>query len=439
MGTMVFLSFTSARGVLNHSFPFLENAPKKMKLSDEDPDVVDGVFILTREKRFKKPYQEPAALTETLEEILRRASENSVGDGSQLAAALKVLYTLKLSQDDRELVHNHINASFSRVTFKAVAPFYSGLNSGALIEDHAGFSPCQLQPFRLSRSLVTQIVHDIDVKFVEYGRPAAHLNETARNHCLGAIFSRIVSVFDGIFSNKSEQLIRTDISAKRGQIEHLWVACESICVNFVEVKLNDPQDALVVDAQIILEADACAYWNSERRHCIPIIGINARGSTFKVLVYHPHTRKFFLTEDIPGLSKAKDDKVLLSSIKKVSEIFFSAMLSAYINAFEAFLMESEEKAKVEGTRRVSTPQWEHALKLAKQALVLGHKASMKIKDTNVEVNLRIQEAEQMAEKALDLVRESVSKAPSRNDGTPLPQCLDQNWDKICISEAHELS
>ncbi|KIJ53383.1 hypothetical protein M422DRAFT_43053 [Sphaerobolus stellatus SS14] len=88
---------------------------------------MDGVFIPTPEKRFWKSYEEPAAMNETLQEILRKASENSVGDGSQLAAAIKVLNTLKLSLDNQQQVHKHIHVLFSKVTFKAVAPFSQDL------------------------------------------------------------------------------------------------------------------------------------------------------------------------------------------------------------------------------------------------------------------------------------------------------------------------
>ncbi|KIJ25698.1 hypothetical protein M422DRAFT_55860 [Sphaerobolus stellatus SS14] len=85
---------------------------------------ISGVLILSPEKRCRKPYQEPVAMTEMLKEILPKASENSVGDGSQLGAILELLNTLALSPVNRQSIHKHITASISKVTFKEVAPFF---------------------------------------------------------------------------------------------------------------------------------------------------------------------------------------------------------------------------------------------------------------------------------------------------------------------------
>ncbi|KIJ47343.1 hypothetical protein M422DRAFT_45878 [Sphaerobolus stellatus SS14] len=152
---------------------------------------------------------------------------------------------------------------------------------------------------------------------------------------------------------------------------------------------NARPNALAVDAPLILKADACTYWNTERGHCISIISVNTRRAMFKVLIYHPHTWKVFLTDFIPGLSVKNNDGKLLGSTKRVSEIFFSVILSAYSNAFEVFLMVLEGKA-TKGARQDSISQLDHAPDL-------GHKAASKVKERNVNVNLHICEAEEMAE------------------------------------------
>lgn len=76
---------------------------------------------------------------------------------------------------------------------------------------------------------------DVDIAMEQYGRLEDHGNEEARSRFITSLFSRIVSLFGHAVTNNPEGLLESEF-AKKGRIEHHFIAVKSASIVFIQVK-----------------------------------------------------------------------------------------------------------------------------------------------------------------------------------------------------------
>ncbi|GJJ10463.1 hypothetical protein Clacol_004689 [Clathrus columnatus] len=395
-----------------HHNPPLSNPYTKRPRGD---DFEDDILVLRRPEggipRMYKGFKDMEdELTEDLADVVERSK--TMGKEVAVASVLNVLHNFVVDPAAGRALEERLNHSFSQVKFADVAPFFQSLVPHAYGERDAGFTTFRIKPFRLPEQILGDILADLELKFNELGFPHEHDSDAFRQSSRN---------YWRIFMNRPEATTPSDI---RGQLEHRWTAFETICVTFCELKLDEHRGnkKLTFFARMILELDGCAQLNHTSGHCVPIIGIGSSGAQIRVMVYHPHSRRFFLSEAIGGFPLETGTLKLLKAIRHISETFMTLFVCSYINTLDAYMQRSEFQGKREGKRRESTPMWEVALRLAKDALRVGQGASKVMTDQSVEEGFRVSEAEKGAQVAMDLLRESFSKAP-KNQKAEQPSLL----------------
>jgi len=164
-------------------------------------------------------------------------------------------------------------------------------------------------------------------------------------------------------------------------------------------------------------------------------------ATVEALVYHPHSRRFHLSEPVnTGFTTKTDINGLIRNIRRMADHMFGLLVPAYINALDAFLEKSEQLAKKEKATRESTAHWQEASLLAKKALKLGREAVSTIRYDagNRDQEGRkeqIAQAKKMSEEALQLLLNSVAKSPSRFERPSLHEFYIKNEETMHNAEA----
>jgi len=81
----------------------------------------------------------------------------------------------------------------------------------------------------------------------------------------------------------------------------------------------------------------------------------------EALVYHPHSRRFYLSEPVnTGFTMKTDLNGLICNIRCMADHIFGLLVPAYINALDAFLEKSKLLAKKE---KVTMESMVHGRKL----------------------------------------------------------------------------
>jgi hypothetical protein len=88
---------------------------------------------------------------------------------------------------------------------------------------------------RLPADLFGDICMDVDIAMEQYGRLEDHGNEEARSRFITSLFSRIVSLFGHAVTNNPGGLLESEF-AKKGRIEHHFIAVRSASIVFIQVK-----------------------------------------------------------------------------------------------------------------------------------------------------------------------------------------------------------
>jgi hypothetical protein len=109
---------------------------------------------------------------------------------------------------------------------------------------------------RLPKSVVSDILGDLQVFSWQYGPLSMHINEEARACFLSAYFNRTVALFSGLVFNTPEEILEDKMSTK-GRIEYQFKIYGGITIVFIEVKLNigGLVERLNCYAQVIAECD----------------------------------------------------------------------------------------------------------------------------------------------------------------------------------------
>jgi hypothetical protein len=109
---------------------------------------------------------------------------------------------------------------------------------------------------RLPKSVVSEILGDLQVVSWQYGPLSMHINEEARARFLAAYFNRIVALFSGLMFNTLEEMLEGKMSTK-GRIEYQFRIYGGVSILFIEVKLNvgGLTERLNCYAQVIAESD----------------------------------------------------------------------------------------------------------------------------------------------------------------------------------------
>ena len=192
----------------------------------------------------------------------REALDNSTGKAVEMKTLLNFVLSCVLSAEQRVQLKDKLDVTFSRAEFADVAPFFPGLNPRAPDDETAGFGTCSIHPMRVPDIVFKQILHQMDSKFNQYGWPWQQDNETARNHCIAEILTPLLDIFKGVFTDKAEVLMESEISKKKGRVEHRWLAFGSICAEYEELKSEQRvgKKKLKAIAQMMLEADGKKYF-----------------------------------------------------------------------------------------------------------------------------------------------------------------------------------
>ena len=109
---------------------------------------------------------------------------------------------------------------------------------------------------RLPKSVVSDILGDLQVFSWQYGPLSLHVNEEARARFLSAYFNRIEALFSGLVYNTPGEMLEGKMSTK-DRIEYQFRIYGGITIVFIEVKLNvgGLAERLNCYAQVIAECD----------------------------------------------------------------------------------------------------------------------------------------------------------------------------------------
>ncbi|KIJ36973.1 hypothetical protein M422DRAFT_69548 [Sphaerobolus stellatus SS14] len=402
-----------------------EPSPKRQCTKATEVTIEDDIYILEysselRESRSDDPNEDDL---QTKFDQCKVALNQITKNEEETQTVLEYAQFRVLPAKRRIQLQDKLDVAFSQANFAEVARFFTDLVPHASDINRAGFKPCSIHPMRVPDSIFHEILRRMDSKFSQFGMPWDHQNETMQNYCLFEIFSPILDVFDGVFMDKAEVLMDSEVTKKRGRVEHRWVAFDSICAKYQELKCLGAvrgEQMLKMMAQMMLEADARATQNENLGFCIPVIGMFMALDSMQALIYHPHTRTFFLSDPVPALPTIKTDmRALIIRIRQLADHIFGLLVPAYINSLDAFLARSERLAKKENTTRESTAHWRQASTLAKEALKLGREAASTFHHgvtthyNEGELTERIRRAREISEEAVQLLHDSIAKSPKR--------------------------
>jgi len=160
--------------------------------------------------------------------------------------------------------------SFSNVKYDEIAA-YVWLDPSA---EGSDIRPLETFRSRIPKNIFRNICIDVDKAMVQYGRMESHETEEARSRFIASVsssctvshsvdsdrekkmqlFSEIVFLFGNIVVNKPEGLLDSEFT-KRGRIEHLFYAVNSVSIVFIEVKktLFVGKGKLDIIAQVLAE------------------------------------------------------------------------------------------------------------------------------------------------------------------------------------------
>jgi len=273
---------------------------------------------------------------------------------------------------------------------------------------------------RLPQPFFVKILEDLELSTFQYRPLAWHDTEEARSRFLSAYFNRTVGLFSGLIYNTPESLLEGRIASK-GRMEYQFKAFGGITVLFVEVKLNigSLSERLDCIAQVIAEADACAWTNLHQEFIVPIIAVLCDGKSFTFFKFlnRRQTRKaisqFFIGEfpdnsreqPIMEMASGADPESFLRYSRSLCESLFYVFLSGYHSGLKAEWNRSVEEGKKQGQARQSTPMWLNAIRLAEEVIEVAKLARIQSEEG------RIEESNQSALSALECLARSVHEAP----------------------------
>jgi len=148
----------------------------------------------------------------------REALDNSTSKVGEMKTLLKFVQSCILTADQRVQLKDKLDVTLSWVDFADVAPFFPSLNPNALNHATAGFGTCSIHPMRVPDIVFKQILRQMDSKFNQYGWPWDQENETACNYCIEEILTPLLDIFKGVFTDKAEVLMDSEISKKKCQL-----------------------------------------------------------------------------------------------------------------------------------------------------------------------------------------------------------------------------
>ncbi|KAI9769791.1 MAG: hypothetical protein M1840_003785 [Geoglossum simile] len=324
-------------------------------------------------------------------------------------------YNFDFQEFKRLLKDNDLEVSFSRVRYKDIAPKI-GLQP---YSDGLDIPTFPIFRARLSNDLFRKILEDIQLFTFQYRPLSLHDTEDARSRFLSAYFNRIVGLFSGLLYNTPESMLEGKITSK-GRIEYQFKTFGGVTVLFIEVKLliGGLSERLDCIAQVIAEADACAWMNFQQGFRVPIIAVLCDGKSFTFFKFldRRQTRtaspRLFigqfpngdLEQVIVGMTGANAMNFFYHS-RSICESLFYVFLTGYRCGLEAHWDRSVETAKKQGHGRQSTPMWQKAMHLAGNAIDSAKLACAQWEEGHVE------ESKKSAENVLECLARSVDEAP----------------------------
>ncbi|KAI9772380.1 MAG: hypothetical protein M1839_002459 [Geoglossum umbratile] len=333
-----------------------------------------------------------------------------------IALELMEEYNFDFHEFKRLLKDNNLEVSFSRVRYQDIAPKV-GLQP---YSDGLDIPTFPIFQARLSNDLFRKILEDIQLFTYQYRPLPLHDTEEARSRFLSAYFNRIVGLFSGLIYNTPESMLEGKIASK-GRIEYQFKTFGGVTVLFIEVKLSigSLRERLDCIAQVIAEADACAWMNFQQGFRVPIIAVlcDGRSFTFFKFLDRRQTRtaspQFFigqfpngsLEQVIVGMAPGVDPTNFFHHSRSICESLFYVFLTGYHCGLKAHWDRSMEASKKQGHGRQSTPMWQKAVHLASDAI-----DSAKLACTQWEEG-QVEESKKSAESVLEYLACSVDEVP----------------------------
>ncbi|KAL0635170.1 hypothetical protein Q9L58_005895 [Maublancomyces gigas] len=227
---------------------------------------------------------------------------------------------------------------------------------------------------QITNELFTQIVQDHYI-VTNYGPPQDHYNEETRSRVLAPLFTHTVALFKLLVRNTPESIIEGRLPTKV-RIEHLH-AFGVVAILFIQVKfmLKTGKEYLDTVAQVIAEATACDYINSNRDLRTPIYAVLCDGTAFEFFMYTHHSNPrlsmgcfLFLASPTQfgqqlKLADLRTESVaaFLLSARQICEALFHISILGYRNALQAYYDRFMKRAQESSETPDSTPQWSCSL------------------------------------------------------------------------------
>ncbi|KAF8808065.1 hypothetical protein BYT27DRAFT_7097515 [Phlegmacium glaucopus] len=325
------------------------------------------------------------------------------------------------------LSEDHIDVSFSNVTYTDMAPFV-GLDPDRNMYD---IPTVDLYRSRIPTSLFESIVDDMDILLLQYGPPIDHETEEATSRFLAPIFNHLVTTFGFAFRNLPESSLHGRIT-NRGRIEYYFKSFGAIVFLVIEIKLKigSGQERLDAVAQVIAECNACHWNNVHRGLHIPVYGILCDGSHFQFFLFDGNNKPYsfsrgILHTDPPAvrrgfqLNDPENPKSFICALRPICEVIFDVMLTSYISSLNAYHNHSISMAKKEEKPPKSMGGWEKPLTLAGDALEIFRTAE------TMRQNQLYNNANVLVQDAMALLKSSINLAPK----IIKPTSIKSGWDK----------
>ncbi|KIL55077.1 hypothetical protein M378DRAFT_18264 [Amanita muscaria Koide BX008] len=309
-------------------------------------------------------------------------------------------------------VEKGLDVSFSNVKYRDIAPRV-GLQFELAGRD---MPTIDIRRARIPTSLFKDIIGDVQIIMNLYGEPACYRNEEARSWFLGALFNRIVALFDSTVFNAAASVIPS-VMTTRGQIRYRFSVFGGISLIVVEFH-GLANERLAAIAQVIAECDACDYTNDQLDLPPRIFGILSDGSSFEFFVFNGSAKPAIFSRGIfhttPGSKpyeklfikdyNAVPDATFIRSLRPICETFFYLFLLAYKAGVDRY---AEQFAKDGITDSESYLNWSSAKECADEALLLAVDAAKKALAHEDALSI-----DQRMEEALKCLRESLMALPA---------------------------
>lgn len=390
---------------------------------------------------FPSPYfpqviEDIHALDDAILSKLKSLSQTSPTSVQNIAFAL--IHHTRLTPKVLDTLRKKYLPSFSHILWRDVFPYFSNTLDLTLYDDYRSIRPYTLHRSRVPLAVFESICHEMDTTRRILGNRRDLENEAAIQLYYNPIPTTLLSLFHGRLTNLPEHLLKGQIS-NSGRCEYTITFYGKLMLLFIEYKRSlegEPASHSDIVAQCIAEADGADTYNQAREYDgIPINAILTDGRDFEF-----YRVDFVSWTALRGVGTAQEGipwqdpyritlphseraPNYLAILKTIVEVVLDTFIQSYISGIQAQLSYSSRRARTQQTplgvgyrRRMSTGLWESVYTSAIKALgTLRQAHSLRV--------VNVDEAEQMAARGIEILRESAMSIPDRETDWSL---LD-NW------------